>query len=87
MPITIERAVSCALWHANREIQTPDRDLAQRQHHRDQLCNLIEGSAYPQLVLHEVTRRLGRARAMMVDIDPNVIRTATRTPKLFEGRL
>ena len=48
---------------------------------------MIEGADYPHLVLAEVARRLGRPRALQVEIDLNTINAAIRTPKIFEGRL
>jgi len=83
--VSTRSRVATALWHANREIQA--RDVPTKQHHRDRFCDLIEEAECPVTVLHEVIRRLGRARSMMIEIDPKVINIAVRAPKIFAGRL
>jgi hypothetical protein len=83
--VPTQRRISTALWHANAELRA--RRQSERQHHRNVFCDLIENAEYPRLVLHEVVRRLGRARSLMIEIDPDVINTAVRAPKIFEGRL
>ena len=83
--ISTERRISVALWHANAELRSNDR--ATKQHHRNQFCDLIEAADYPRMVLHETVRRLGRQRAMAMEIDRRTINLACKQPKIFEGRL
>lgn len=83
--LSIRDRVKTALWHANAELRA--RATADKQHHRTMFCDLVEGAKYPHLVLAECVRRLGRARSMMIQIEPRVINAAVRQPKMFEGKL
>ena len=85
--ISLATRTAVALHHARAECRLPEHDIAARQHHRTLFCDMIEGADYPHLVLAEVARRLGRPRALQVEIDLNTINAAIRTPKIFEGRL
>lgn len=77
--------VATALWHANAELRAKDQPTKQR--HRTRFCDLIEEAPYPCTVLAEVVRRLGRTRALAIEIDPKIINASVRTPKIFAGRL
>ena len=79
--------VAVALHHARAECRLPENAIAEREKHRAIFCDMIEEATYPHLVLAEVIRRLGRQRALQVEIDPATINAAVRTPKIFEGRL
>lgn len=74
-------AVLCAVHQARLEIRATDTPTKQR--HRNIMCDVIESADDPYLVLDETIRRLGRHRAMLVEIDRDTIEAAIRKPKAF----
>lgn len=66
--------VELAVHQAKAELRS--KDIADKQRHRTTFCDIIEGADYPNLVLAETVRRLGRHKALAVEIDKGVVRAA-----------
>lgn len=82
MFVSTERRVAVGLHHAKAELRGYDK-----QHHRDMLLDMIEGADYPNLVMGEIARRLGRERSLEIELPKAFVDAAVRMPKVFEGRL